>query len=188
MKEETKKEKTKEVKEKNIKKTILEIIPYIIVLILVILVKTYLIAPIQVNGESMMSTLHDRDIMILNKVNYKFNKIKRFDIVVVKYNDTYLIKRVIGLPGENIEYKDNKLYIDGKHIKEKNLPKDTITNDFSLKEITGKVKIPKNSYFVMGDNRSNSTDSRVLGPFNKKDIEGNTSLTIFPFNRLGNKK
>lgn len=182
-------EEKEELKEKhNIKNTIKEIIPYVIVLIVVILVKTYLIAPIQVNGESMMSTLYNKDIMILNKVNYKFNKIKRFDIVVVRYNDTYLIKRVIGLPGENIEYKDNKLYIDGKHIKEKKLPKNTVTNDFSLKEITGKVKIPKDSYFVMGDNRSNSTDSRVLGPFNKKDIEGNTSLTIFPFNRLGNKK
>ena len=183
------KEEIKEEQEKqNIKKIILEIVPYIVVLVLVILVKTYLIAPIQVNGESMMSTLHDRDIMILNKVNYRFNKIKRFYIVVVKYNDTYLIKRVIGLPGENIEYKDNKLYIDGKYIKEDYLPKDIVTNDFSLKEITNKVKIPKDSYFVMGDNRTNSTDSRVLGPFNKKDIEGNTSLTIFPFNRLGNKK
>ena len=174
-------------KEKIIK-TLKEILPYIIILVLVILIKTYIISPIQVNGRSMVNTLHDKDIMILNKFHYRFNEIKRFDIVVIKYEDTYLIKRVIGLPGENIEYKDNKLYIDGKHIKEDYLDEETFTSDFKLKDIIDDEKIPKNSYFVMGDNRSHSTDSRVLGVFDKKLIEGKTSLTLFPFNRLGNKK
>ena len=118
-----------------IKRIIKEIIPYIIILIVVILVKTYLVSPIQVNGVSMMNTLHDRDIMILDKLNYRFNNIKRFDIVVVKYENTYLIKRVIGLAGESIEYKDNKLYVDGKYIKEEFLDEDTITDDFNLKDV-----------------------------------------------------
>lgn len=174
--------------ENRIKRIIREVIPYVIILIVVILVKTYLVSPIQVNGVSMMNTLHDRDIMILNKLNYRFNKINRFDIVVVKYQDTYLIKRVIGLPGESIEYKDNKLYVDGKYIKEEFLDEDTITEDFILKDVIDEKTIPKNTYFVMGDNRAHSSDSRVLGVFSKKDIEGKTTLTVFPFNRLGNKK
>lgn len=177
-----------EKKNMNIKKIILEIIPYVVILIIVILVKTYIVSPIQVNGRSMNDTLNDKDIMILNKLHYRFNDIKRFDIVVVKYENTYLIKRVIGLPGENIEYKDNKLYIDGKNIKEDYLDKDTYTSDFKLKDIIEEEKIPNNKYFVMGDNRQHSTDSRVLGVFDKKLIEGKTSLTVFPFNRLGNKK
>ena len=171
-----------------IKNIIKEIIPYVVILIVVILIKTYLVSPIQVNGVSMMNTLHDRDIMILNKINYRFNKIKRFDIVVVKYQDTYLIKRVIGLPGESIEYKDNKLYVDGKYIKEDFLSQDTITEDFTLNDVINEKTIPKNTYFVMGDNREHSSDSRVLGVFSKKEIEGKTSLTIFPLGRIGNKK
>lgn len=173
---------------KNLKETILELLPYLIILITVLLVKTYLIAPVQVHGSSMMSTLHNNDIMILNKANYKFNEIKRFDIVVIKYDNKYIIKRVIGLPGESIEYKDNKLYINGKYYKEDFLDSDKKTKDFNLKDITGENEIPEGEYFVMGDNREDSLDSRYVGTFSKKQIEGKTKLTIFPFNRIGNKK
>lgn len=156
-----------------------ECIPYIITILLVILVKKFIVSPIKVNGDSMNDTLQDGDIMILDIVGYRFSKIKRFDIVVVDRGKEYIIKRVIGLPGETIEYKDNELYVDGKKIEDQ-YGSDR-TEDFT-------VKVPKDSYFVLGDNRTNSLDSRYFGPFRRNKILGRTSLTLYPFDRIGTKK
>lgn len=158
---------------------------YIVVIIVVILIKAFIVSPIRVNGTSMNNTLHDKDIMILNKVNYKLNKIKRFDIVVIETKEELLVKRVIGLPGEKIEYKNNKLYVNDNYIEEKFYHKKT--DNYSLDQLESKV-VPDNYYFVLGDNRTNSVDSRIIGFVSRKKILGNTSLTIFPFNRFGNKK
>lgn len=165
------------------KKIIKDIYPYIIILIIVILVKSYLITPVQVNGDSMYNTLYDNDIMILNKIGYKFDNIKRFDIVVIDYNDKYLIKRVIGLPGEKVKIADNKLYINDEYVEEYFLDTSVITDDYELNGV-----IPEGYYFVMGDNREISLDSRRLGVFSKDQIEGKATLTIFPFTRFGFKK
>lgn len=175
-------------KNKKLKQFIYDATPYVLILIAVIVIKVYFVAPIQVNGSSMMNTLHDRDIMLLNKISYKIQDIKRFDIVVIKYEDTHLIKRVIGLPGDKIEYKDNKLYINNDYYEETYLDDDTITEDFTLQELLNRETIPEGYYFVMGDNRGDSLDSRALGLFSKTEIEGTTSLTIFPFNRIGSKQ
>lgn len=123
-------------------------------------------------------TLNDKDIMLLDEISYRFSDIERFDIVVVKEEDEYLIKRVIGLPGETVEYKNDKLYIDGKYVKEDFKHKETF--DFS-------TTLGKDEYFIMGDNRTNSTDSRVFGPISRDKIMGKTSLTILPISRFGNK-
>lgn len=161
------------------KKILKEYLPYVIIIIIVLLIKSNIVAPIRVNGRSMYSTLKDGDIMILNIIGLKTSDVKRFDIIVVDNGKDYLIKRVIGLPGEEIEYKDNKLYINGKEIKD-NYGKGT-TKDF-------KVTVNKNSYYVLGDNREDSLDSRYYGSFNKKKVLGKTNFTVFPFNRFGNKK
>ncbi len=151
---------------------------YIIIIIAVILLKQFIIAPIRVNGDSMNETLLDKDIMILDKISYRFTDIKRFDIVVIKKDKEYLIKRVIGLPGENVEYRDNKLYINDKEVKENfNHEK---TDDYVLEK-----KIPEGYYFVVGDNRDISLDSRVIGLIKREEILGKTSLVLFPFNRFG---
>lgn len=131
----------------------------------------------------MVPTLLDGDIMILDKIGYRINGLKRFDIVVIKYNNEKIIKRVIGLPGDYIEYKDNILYVNGKEIKEEY--KREITNNFSLKDL-GYEKIPENKYLVLGDNRSISKDSRIIGLIDKEDIEGYTGIIVFPFKRIGN--
>ena len=153
-----------------------EIVPYFIVIILVLLFKKFFYAPIKVNGESMMNTLHDKDIMILDVIGYKINGIKRFDIVVVDEGDELIIKRVIGLPGEKVAYKDNTLYINDKKIID--IYGSKKTDDFE--EI-----VPKGKYFVLGDNRTNSMDSRVFGAFPKSKILGKTKLVLLPFNRIG---
>ncbi len=175
MKKENKKE-----EKKDFKYYVKEIVPYILVIILVLLFKRFVISPVNVVGSSMYDTLRDRDIMILNETAYYFNDIKRFDIVVVKVPGELIIKRVIGLPGEKIKYENGKLFINGKYVKE------NYTHDGT--DYFAEVKIGKNKYFVMGDNRDNSLDSRYFGAFDKKQIRGKTSLTIFPFSRFGNKK
>lgn len=134
----------------------------------------------------MTPTLHDKDIMILNKIVYRFNDIKRFDIVVIKKDDGQdIIKRVIGLPGDKVEYKDNKLYINGKVVKENFLHADTEDLDT---EKFGSLTVPKNSYYVLGDNRKNSIDSRYLGFIPKNEIEGRARYIIYPFKRYGEVK
>ena len=160
-------------------KIIKEIVPYIVIIIVVLAIKRFIVSPIRVNGASMFPTLKNGDMMILNETSYYFKDIKRFDIVVVDTKEELIIKRVIGLPGETISYKDNVLYINGKKVKEEySYGK---TDDFEPVEL-------KDSYFVMGDNRKNSLDSRFFGPFKKKSIRGKTNFIIIPFDRMGKVK
>lgn len=161
------------------KSYIKEFLPYFIIILVVLFIKMFIVSPIRVNGASMNPTLNDKDIMLLDEISYRFSDIERFDIVVVKEEDEYLIKRVIGLPGETVEYKNDKLYIDGKYVKEDFKHKETF--DFS-------TTLGKDEYFIMGDNRTNSTDSRVFGPISRDKIMGQTSLTILPISRFGSKK
>ncbi len=153
--------------------------PFILIIIIILIVKFFIITPIKVNGDSMNPTLKDGDIMILNRIDYKLNGLNRFDIVVLKKDGEYLIKRVIGLPGEEIKYKNNKLYINGKYIKENYTRKVSVDID----EV-----IPEGKYYVLGDNRLNSLDSEEFGPVSGSKILGKTKLTLFPFKHFGNKK
>ena len=157
-------------------------LPYIIIVIVVALIRSFIITPVQVEGMSMYSTLDNNEILLLKKYDKTY---QRFDIVVFNYNGSKLIKRVIGLPGETVEYKNNKLYINDKYIKEYFFKNNQETYDFKLEEI-GYEKIPKGYYFVMGDNRTNSTDSRFIGLISENDIEGTTNFAIFPLNKFGN--
>lgn len=164
------------------KKYVKEIVPYILVIILVLLIKHYLASPIRVNGSSMYPTLKDGDIMILNKIHYHLNDIQRFDIVVIKTKNSPIIKRIIGLPGDKIEYKNNELYVNNKKIKEDF--SHTEIEDYNIEEL-GKMTVPKNKYFVLGDNRKNSMDSRFYGFIDKKNIEGRAKTIILPLKRIG---
>ena len=162
------------------KKVISEIVSYIIIIALVIFIKKYIVSPIKVNGSSMDYTLKDKDIMILNEFTYYFNVINRFDIVVVREQGELLIKRVIGLPGEKIKCQNGIIYINDKELIESYTS--SLTEDFE------EVKIAQDEYFVMGDNRSVSLDSRVYGTYSKSEIKGKASFTIYPFDRFGNKE
>lgn len=162
-----------------LKRIILEMIPYAIVILLVILIRTFIVTPVRVNGSSMLPTLVDGEFLLLEKFNNKYN---RFDIIVLNHNNEKLVKRVIGLPGEFVEYKNNKLYINNQEIEEEITSLETY--DFSIEEL-GYTKIPKDCYFVMGDNRQNSTDSRYIGLINKKNIVGEVNIRVFPFTKFG---
>ena len=151
---------------------------------MVVLFRTFIATPVRVDGDSMRDTLYDGDILILSKLSTTYN---RFDIVVINYNNTKLVKRIIGMPGENVEYKDNELYINGSKFNDIETSR---TSNFSLEELYALKKIPENYYFVMGDNRGNSLDSRDyrVGLIKKEDIVGKTIFRLFPFNKIGTVK
>ncbi|MBE6153949.1 MAG: signal peptidase I [Firmicutes bacterium] len=155
-------------------KFIKELIPYIIIVIVVILIRSFIVTPVKVNGASMYPTLDGGEIMILNKLG----KIDRFDIVVLSVdNDDNVIKRVIGMPGETIEIENNHIYINEEKIEDK--------YGYGKTYNTDKITLKEDEYFVLGDNRAISLDSRVFGPVKKKDISGTASLVLYPFNKIG---
>lgn len=161
-------------------------VKYIIVIILVIFIVMYVVTIQQVLGPSMKNTLNQDDLVLLNKIAYRFGNIKRFDILSFNYSDTkYLVKRVIGLPGEKVEYKNNILYINDQEIKESFLSKEIVTEDFSITDL-GYETIPKNMYLMIGDNRENSLDSRdpKVGLINKKDVIGKVTIRFWPLNKI----
>lgn len=160
-------------------KKLKEFLPYIIIFAVIVLVKCFVVTTIRVNGDSMYGTLHDKDIMILDKIGYQFHKIKRFDIVVVERNGERLIKRVMALPGEIISYENNVLYIDGEEMEDP-------YNRFDRGDFES--RLGDDEYFVMGDNREDSLDSFFFGPIHRNQILGRATFTIFPFNRIGNAK
>ena len=170
-------------------KFIKEWLPYITIIILVILIRTYIVTPVVVRGDSMYNTLEDGEILFLSKITYKVTDIKRFDIVVVKDLDNDLIiKRIIGLPGDKIEYKEGTLYINDKIIEEEYT--NYIMEDFDVDSICKITNlecngiIPKNKYLILGDNRKISADSRVKGLINKNQILGKTIFRIWPLNKI----
>lgn len=160
-------------------KKIKDSISFIIIILAIILVRLFIVTPVRVDGPSMNDTLHDGDILLLDKYD---NKYERFEIVVFNYNGERLIKRIIGLPGEVVSYKNNRLYINGNEI-EDNYGLG-YTEDFELKNLN-LTKIPDNEYLVMGDNRNDSLDSRYFGTISKDKILGSVKYRLFPFNKFG---
>ncbi len=155
-----------------------EIKDYIFIILAVVLIRTFIVTPAIVDGGSMDNTLENGQLVLINKFIYRFDDINRFDIVVIN-NDAdsdKIIKRVIGLPNEIIEYRDNILYINGKKVEAEIGFIDT--EDFIAK--TG-----ENEYFVLGDNRPISKDSRYFGSFKKNKILGRVTIRLFPFSKFG---
>ena len=168
----------------SIRELIIDSLKLIIVIIIILFLMLYVVSVTQVVGSSMSPTLKDVEVLILNKFQYRFFDIKRGDIVSLDYEDTkYLIKRIIGLPGETVKIVNNQLYINDKIYEEEYLANDLNYDDFSLADL-GYSKIPEDMYLVLGDNRENSLDSREIGLIKKEDINGKISLRIWPLNKL----
>jgi signal peptidase I len=154
-------------------------------LFIAVLIKTFLFQAFFIPSGSMIPTLKVNDRVLVNKLSYKTHDIHRGDIVVFSKppgetdNIKDLVKRVIALPGETVEGRDNHIYINGKLLEEPYLPAGTMTTSFSPR------KIPANSMWVMGDNRTESRDSRYFGPIKESSVVGRVFLRIWPLNRLG---
>lgn len=166
------------------------IIPIAIVIFLIIIVRQFLFEPVAVSGVSMESTYENNDRVIINKVS----DVERFDVIVFESNeeDISYIKRVIGLPGDHLQYKNDTLYINGKKYEEPYEDKGkeiyaksgvNFTRDFTLEELTGKSEVPKGMYFVLGDNRRYSSDSREFGFVKETSIQGVVQLNLTNFTK-----
>lgn len=166
---------------RDISEFIKDSLKYLIVIVIVFLIALFVISFEQVVGPSMKGTLDAGDVTVVNKIAYKFRNIKRNEIISINQKDKIMVKRVIGLPGEHIEYKDNKLYVNGTIVLEDDISVET--KDFKLEDI-GYEKIPKDMYFVLGDNRINSSDSREFGLVKKDEVVGKIVMRLYPFNKI----
>lgn len=155
-------------------KFIKEAIPYIIIIVSVVLIRTFIITPVRVDGESMLPSFENGEIVMLSKIPREY---KRMEVVVFYHNDERLIKRVIGLPGEKVHIKDNVIYINGEAISD--YDSNVLTDDYNLD-----ITIPEGYYFLLGDNRYGSLDSRIIGLVSEEDIKGKIVFRIFPFNKI----
>lgn len=149
-------------------------------------IRYFLFTPIVVDGESMMPTLENGDRMVVNKIEYSIGEPDRFDIVVFHAPEQKdYIKRIIGLPGETVEYKNDQLIINGKSYDEPYLDqyKSEITEGTLTEDFTSEL-IPEGYVFVMGDNRRFSKDSRHIGIVDQKEIVGTTTIRFWPMNHI----
>jgi signal peptidase I len=150
-------------------------------LLVALLVKTFLIQAFFIPSLSMFSTLDEGDRVLVNKLSYHLGDVDRGDVIVFErpehVTDTTikdLIKRVVALPGETVEGHDGGVYVNGKRLKETYLDKGTVTSDFPATEIG------RGQLWVMGDNRSNSEDSRVFGPIDDDLVVGRAFVRVWP--------
>ncbi|TWI55138.1 signal peptidase I [Halalkalibacter nanhaiisediminis] len=165
----------------------------VVALVLAFLIRQFLFAPVVVDGESMMPTLEHNDRMIINKIGYIFDEPKRFDIIVfhAPAGKDY-IKRVIGLPGDTIEYRDDILYVNGEAIAEPYLDElkqiydgGSVTGDFKLVDVTTETVVPEDELFVLGDNRRHSKDSRDIGTVHIDEVVGRANVVFWPLTNIG---
>ncbi len=161
-----------------------------IVLSLAIFVVIYFFvaSPHQVKGLSMYPTFDDKELILTDKVSYRLGLPQRDEVIVFKAptNPDYdYIKRIIGLPGDRIKIDQNGVYVNGELQKETFLPAGTDTSGGMFLPLNKEVTVPADNFFVMGDNRSGSSDSRAWGFVPKKDIIGKVFLRYFPFNKAG---
>lgn len=181
MKEQNKKSKSKELMS--------WVWPILIAIVIAFVVRQFLISPVTVKGESMEPTYHDNDRIMI----WKPGSIDRDDVIVFQspVEDDHYIKRVIGLPGDTVKVENEKLYVNDKEVKETYIEEaattyeeevgDQYTVDFTMQEVTGEKTVPKDSYFVLGDNRPNSSDSRMYGFIKRDTIDGKVLFRYYPW-------
>ncbi len=180
--------------EKTEKKKYEKLLEFCVYVLVVVALSYFVLTTIaqrsSVNGSSMYPTLEDGDQIIVEKLSYRFHEPKRNDIIVFRYENpereemSHFIKRIIGLPGETIQITGGTIFIDGEELEDPygyysdGLPMLGYDAEFSF-------TIDENEYFVLGDNRNDSLDSRKIGCISKKDIIGRACLRMYPFHAIG---
>lgn len=156
---------------------------YVIGVAIVLLIANFIAKPVVVRGSSMNPTLNNFDICISNRLSIVLGgTIDRFDIVVAQTEEGEIVKRVVGIPGDVISYQGGVLTVNGTTVVEDYIIDDPSKHhsDMDFREI----RLGADEYFLMGDNRTGSTDSRYFGPFHRSDIISKDMLILFPFNRI----
>lgn len=162
-----------------------------IAVVLYTVIRTFIFYPFQVEGSSMYPTMKEDERFILNKMD----EVDRFEIVVFPAPDgsgDEYVKRVIGMPGDTVNYEDNQLFVNGEEVGEEYLdelkaenPDELVTENFTLKGLTGEETVPEDSYFVLGDNRPVSHDSRQFHFIDAETVEGTAHWRFWPLGEFG---
>lgn len=172
--------------EKNLREALGWVAYILIVICATYCIVTYVGQRTKVSGDSMLSTLHNGDNLIVDKISYRFRDPERYEIIVFPYRyqeDTYYIKRIIGLPGETVQIKDGYVYINGRLLDENYglevMDKAGIAED--------PIKLGEDEYFVLGDNRNHSSDSREssVGVLKREELIGRAWVRIWPLDSIG---
>ena len=172
------------------KEIIKELAGWLLYIVLIIaltwIVVTFVGQRTEVSGSSMETTLSDKDQLIVDKMTYRFRDPKRYDIVVFPYqyqDNTYYIKRIIGLPGETVQILSRMVYIDGMRLDE-HYGNEIMENPGIAEE---PLTLGEDEYFVLGDNRNNSSDSRAsdVGLIHRKDLIGRAWIRVWPLSQIG---
>ena len=178
-KDEKEKKEKKEKPKKTLKQEIIEwVVTLAVALVIATVVRTFIFEPVRVDGNSMYPTLKHGEVMIVSKMSYRFGgEPELFDVVICHYpgrGNTNFVKRIVGLPGDTVEIADGYLLVNGVAYDEKFLHERPVGN-------YGPITIPEGQYFVMGDNRNNSNDSRnpAYGPLDRKQIVGKVSAVLW---------
>lgn len=169
----SKKEKVKKTPAQEIREWIVTLAAAIVI---ALVVREFIFEPVRVDGSSMANTLVDGEVMFVTKPEYFMGDPERFDVVICHYPDrgnTNFVKRVVGIPGDTVEIKNGYLYVNGEMYEE---PYITHRPDYTLAPYT----VPEGMYFVLGDNRSNSNDSHLVGPISRDMIVGHVRSVILP--------
>jgi len=160
----------------------------VVVMAVMVMIYLFIMSPQEISGQSMDPNFHNGEYILTNKIEYKIGDPKRGDIVIFKSprnKEIDYIKRVIGLPGETIRLSNSTFFINGKKLDEPYLAPTVYTFGGSYLAENTDIVVPPGKYFVSGDNRPHSSDSREFGPIAKEDFIGKALLRYWPFSRLG---
>ncbi len=171
-------ENKKEEKKKTVGQEILSwILTFAVAIALALVIRTFIFEPVRVDGHSMDYTLADNEYMIVTKYDYLLGEPERFDVIICHYPErgrTNFVKRLVGLPGDTVSMLNGTLYVNGEAIDE---PYITNKANYNMQAYT----LKDDEYFVLGDNRSSSNDSHIIGPISRKQIKGHVRCVAFPF-------
>lgn len=160
----------------------------VVILAIMVMIYLFIMSPQEVSGSSMEGNFHNGEFILTNKIEYKFSDPKRGDVVIFKSPgnpDIDFIKRIIAKPGETIEIKNNAYYVNGTKLNEPYLSPDIYMFGGSFLRENQVYTVPTNEYFVSGDNRPHSSDSREFGPIAKEAFIGKAILRYWPFSQAG---
>lgn len=168
-----------------VKRLIEKIKELILAILSAVLISSFIVSHTKVPTASMVPTINPGDHLIVNRMPYYYRDPMRGEIVVFHFEGDHLIKRIIGVPGDEINIESGKVYVNGELLQEEYLKDKESTYLYAGAKVKFPYIVPEDSYFMMGDNRSNSKDSRVFGPIARKEIVAKAGLCIYPFNRIG---